>query len=213
MRRLRSIRHSMIVLSLLALVLSGCFGTSQPSRFYTLTSLRGPEPIPHATSTSHGTIVAVGPLAIPDYLERPQIITRTGKNEMRVNEFQRWAGSLESNLSRTVIEDLSLQLPADRFSVIRWVPAAQRETPIAYRIMVDVMRFDAIPGGTVFLEADWTVYGKGSDILLARKTSISGKTGGPEFTDLVASMSKAVEDLSREIAAGVITLEQKMRDK
>jgi uncharacterized lipoprotein YmbA len=203
----------MFVLCLLALALSGCIGTSQPAHFYTLSSLRGPEPIPHSTSTSHGTIVAVGPVAIPDHLNRLEIITRAGQNEMRVNEFERWTGALDTGLLRAVIEDLSVLLPTDRFSVIRWSPAVQRDMLTAYRITADVMRFDAAPGGTVFLEADWVVYGKEKEVVLAKRSSVSRKVNGTEFTNLVAAMSGAVEDLCREIAAGMTSLEQKAPGK
>ena len=213
MRPIRFSRLNIFTFCLMAVALSGCIGTSQPSRFYALSSLQGPEPIPHATSTSLSTIVAVGPLAIPDYLNRPQIVTRAGRNEMRVNEFQRWADGLEDNLSRTVVEDLSVLLPPDRFSVIRWMPAVQGDVPITYRVAVDVVRFDATPGGTVFLEADWAIRGKEKTVVLAKKSSISGTAGGAEFTDLVVAMSKAVEDLSREIAAGVTILDQKTAGK
>ena len=213
MRPIRFSRLGIFTFCIMAAALSGCFGTSPPSRFYVLSSLQGPEPIPHAASTSLSTIVAVGPLAIPDYLNRPQIVTRAGRNEMRVNEFQRWADGLEDNLSRTVVEDLSVLLPPDRFSVIRWMPAVQGDVPITYRVAVDVVRFDATPGGTVFLEADWAIRGKEKTVVLAKKSSISGTAGGAEFTDLVVAMSKAVEDLSREIAAGVTILDQKTAGK
>ena len=199
----------MIALCVLTAALGGCFGSSHPSRFYTLSSLRGPEAAPGATSADHRSIVAVGPLAIPDYLDRPEIVTRVGQNEMRVNEFQRWAGPLDGNLSRAIVENLSVLLPVDRFSVVGWNPAARHNAPIAYRVAVDVTRFDAVPVAMVFLEADWTVYGNEKEILLEKKSSVSKKVGGPEFTDLVAAMSKAVEDLSRDIAAGVIELERK----
>jgi len=207
------VRPGAIAVCLLVLSLSGCIGTSQPSRFYTLNSLRSPEPVPHLTSTGQGTIVAIGPVLIPDYLDRPEIVTRTGQNEMRVNDFQRWAGNLQGNLLRVLIEDLSVILPADRLSVIRWVPTAQRDVPITYRVMVDIMRFDAAPGGTVQLEADWTVFAREKDIVFARRSSVSAKINGNEFTDMVASMSKAVEDLCREIAAGVTSLEQRSPGK
>lgn len=213
MKPICSSRLGIFIFCLLATALSGCFGTSQPSRFYALSSLRGPDPIPHTASTVLSTTVAVGPVAVPDYLNRPEIVTRSGQNEIRVNEFQRWAGELDSNLVRIVIEDLSVLLPSDRFSVIRWIPSAQGAVPITYRVMVDVVRFDAAPGSTVFLEADWAIYGKEKAIVLAKKSSISGTVGGNEFTDVVAAMSKAVEDLSREIAAGVTGLDQKTAGK
>jgi len=192
-----------------AMGLSGCFGSTQPSRFYMLSSLKGPETAQLAAATERGATVAVGPLIIPDYLDRPEIVTRAGQNEVRINEYQRWSGTVEGNLSRAIIGDLSVQLPSDHFSVVRWIPAVQGSMPIAYRVMVDVMRFDAFQGGAVFLESDWTIYGKDRSIELTRKSSISGKAGGPDFTDLVAAMSKAAEDLSREIAAGITSLEQK----
>ena len=213
MRPISSNRLGIFIFCLMVAALSGCIGTSQPSRFYALSSLQGPEPIPHTTSTGLSTIVAVGPLTIPDFLNRPQIVTRAGRNEMRVNEFQRWADALDANLLRTLVEDLSVLLPPDRFSVIRWIPAALGDVPITYRVMVDVVRFDATPGGTVFLEADWAIREKEKTIVIAKKSSISGTASGSEFTDLVAAMSKAVEDLSREIAAGVTSLDQRTAGK
>ncbi len=213
MSQLRPIRTAMIAFFLLSIVLSGCFGTSQPSRFYTLSSLRGPEPVPHVETAGNGAIVAVGPVAIPDYLNRPQIVTRTGTNEVRLNEFDRWAGALDSNVARIIVEDLSVMLPADRFSVIRSASAAQGGMPTAFRVTVDIMRFDAAPGGTVFLEAEWTVSGGEKGNPVSRRSSISGKVNGSGFPDLVAAMSKAVEDLSREIASGVTSLGQKTQGK
>ncbi len=213
MSQLRPIRTAMIAFFLLSIVLSGCFGTSQPSRFYTLSSLRGPEPVPHVETAGNGAIVAVGPLTIPDYLNGPQIVTRTGTNEVRLNEFDRWAGALDSNIARIIVEDLSVMLPADRFSVIRSASAAQGGMPTAFRVTVDIMRFDAAPGGTVFLEAEWTVSGGEKGNPVSRRSSISGKVNGSGFPDLVAAMSKAVEDLSREIASGVTSLGQKTQGK
>jgi uncharacterized lipoprotein YmbA len=74
--------------------------------------------------------------------------------------------------------------------------------------MVDVVRFDASPGGTVVLDADWSVYGMDKEIPLIRKSSISGTVNGKEFADMVAAMSKAIEDLSREIATAVTSLDK-----
>ena len=120
---------------------------------------------------------------------------------------------MDGNLSRSIVEDMTSLLPSDRFTVVRWVPTLVRAVPITYRVMVDVMRFDSYVGDSVFLEANWTVFGKERDILLARKSSISRKVNGTEFTDLVTTMSGVVEDLSREISAGVISLEQKPQGK
>ena len=208
MRALPLNRYGIVACCLLALSLCGCFGTSEPSRFYTLSSLAGRQT---ATGDQAGnrTVVAIGPISVPGYLDREEIVTRTGQNEVRVNEFQRWAGTLEGNLSRSVVENISALLPPDRYAVIRWDATSQRERPIAYRAAVDVNRFEAGPGGAVSLDADWSLYGKDKKLALSRNSVISGKVSGNDFADLVAAMSRAVMDLSREIASAVTALDTK----
>ena len=197
MRAVRFNLHGIVVLSLLAMTLTGCFGTSQPSRFYTLSSPAQTQP--NTAPAGPLVPVAVGPVSVPDYLDRQEIVTRISQNEMRVNDFERWAGSFGGNLSRAFIDDISTLLSPDGFSVMRWNPAMQVEAP-RYRVAVEITRFDVTPGGAIDLEADWTLYGRDRNIVLFRKSDIRGNAAGKQFTDLVAAMSKAVEDLSREIA-------------
>jgi uncharacterized lipoprotein YmbA len=208
MRPIHRNRLGMTAFIILTMVLGGCFGTSQPSRFYTLTSLKSPDSAARTAQEGPGAVLAVGPLAVPDYLDRPEVVTSTGQNEMRVNEYQRWAGTLESNLSLTLVENLSALLPADRFSVVRGEAAAQTRVPVRYRVMVDVRRFDAAPRGSAILDADWSIYGMDKETPMIRKFSVSEKVNGTEFADVVAAMSKAVEDLSGEIAKTIDALDQ-----
>ncbi len=200
----------LISAGLCAAVLGGCFaGSSPPSRFYTLSSLRKADhEVPAASSNNKTLLVAVGPVRVPDYLDRPEIITRSGQNEINVNEFHRWSGSLESGISRVLIENLSELLPHDRFSIVRWSPS-QTDMPIAYRLTLDIVSFDAAPGGIASLDSNWAIYGGAKEIVLTRKSSVREKIGGSDVAGVVSGMSRAVEDLSREIASAVIELEQK----
>jgi uncharacterized protein len=59
-----------------------------------------------------------------NYLDRPQIVTRAGKNELKLSEFDRWAGSLDSDVAPAIVDDVSSLLPADLFSRHRCVPYA-----------------------------------------------------------------------------------------
>src|SRR5262245_20704729 len=95
-------RSWMIVAYMVVLV--GC-ATSPPARFYSL-SVVGPE----RTSSPAGVkppIIAIGPVTIPDVVNRPEIVTANGPNQTTVHDFERWAGSLDGNLSRVLIEDLA----------------------------------------------------------------------------------------------------------
>jgi uncharacterized lipoprotein YmbA len=108
-------------LGLFVVILSGC-ASSPPSKFYQLGALNGQAVETRNASHQGSEVVSVGPLRIPDYLDRPQIVTRSGNNELKLAEFDRWAGSIENDIIRVLAEDISAQLPADRFFVIRWTP-------------------------------------------------------------------------------------------
>lgn len=198
MQRVSLGRLRIFILGLIAVVLCGC-ASSPPSRFYILSSLKNSEPAKQADSASP-IVVGVGPIVIPDYLDKPGIVTRFGQNELNVNEYHRWAGDLESLLSRTVIENISMLLAADRFTVVRWSPGMQGTLPITYRLSVDVMRFDAAPNDAAFFEANWMLYGNEKEPILLRRSVLSVPVKGADYNDMVAAMSKTIEDFSREIA-------------
>jgi uncharacterized lipoprotein YmbA len=192
----------MFILGLIAVVLCGC-ASSPSSRFYILSSLKNLEPEKPTVSAAPAIVVAVGPIVIPDYLDKPGIVTRFSKNELNVNEYHRWGGDLESLLSRTVIENLSALLPVDRFSVVRWSPGIQAPVPITYRLTVDLMRFDASPNDAAFFEASWMLYGNEKEPILIRRSVISAPVKGTDYDEMVGAMSKTIEDFSREIADAV----------
>jgi len=51
-----------------------------------------------------GAVLALGPVRLPEYLDRPQIATRSEGNEVRLHETERWAGSLQEDVSRVMVE-------------------------------------------------------------------------------------------------------------
>src|SRR5207253_7121561 len=136
----------------MSLALAGCLGSSRPSRFYTLAPLQirdgqGGTP-PDAT-------LAIGPVEIPESIDRPQIVTRTGANELVVAEFDRWGGSLESEISRSLVATLRDCLLSQQIAVAPWRSAALSRVGPSYRAAVSFSRFDAIPGQSVVLQGRW----------------------------------------------------------
>ncbi|HSM88706.1 MAG TPA: PqiC family protein, partial [Desulfobacterales bacterium] len=105
----------LLIACALAALLSGCFGHSQPTEFYTLSPL--PRPAGGAGGAP-GTIVAVYPAVIPAAIDRPQIVTRTDENQIMLSEFNRWGGSLKEEISRTLVENLGILLADRRVSVM-----------------------------------------------------------------------------------------------
>jgi uncharacterized lipoprotein YmbA len=177
---------------------AGC--ASQPSRFYLLSAVPSPETAPLGTSTEQGPTIGVGPVTLPRYLDRPQIVTRTSPYELKLAEFDRWAEALDANFARVLAENLSFMLPSARVAMSPW----PRTTTIDYQITVDVSHFLTQVGGDSLLIADWVLFkGEGQEVLRSGRSRLSASPAGQSYAAIVAAMSQAVSSLSREIASTI----------
>jgi uncharacterized protein len=188
--------------SALLLIMTGCAGTPN-SRFYLLESLSG-APAPRGMAPlSPAVTIGLGPVTLPDYLDRPQILTRTHQNVVLLAEFDRWAEPLSSNVSRTLAENLIFLLHNDSVAPYPWPGSID----VTYQVLVDVYRFDGILGEKVWLDAQWSVQGKkGKNVLLQKRTTLVEPVDGPSFGDLVSAQSRALGSLGREIASALQNL-------
>jgi uncharacterized lipoprotein YmbA len=188
----------------LLLMLSGC-GSTQPSRFYTLYPLGDLKAEQKSTSADHNIYVAIGPVEIPDYLDRPNIVIRTSQNELTLSEFDRWAGSLKEDIARVLSENISKLTAPDQLSVVEWGWGADHD----YRVAVDIKQFDIMPEGNVLLKAEWALIGKNGTRNIIRQERVTEPIHGHTYEEKVSSMSRALETLSRNIASEVKSAIQK----
>jgi hypothetical protein len=148
--------------------------------------------------------VGVGPVEIPEILDRPQIVTRSGPNKLQVDEFHRWAGRLDENFARVLAENISLLLGTDQVVVYPW----QADFKPRYRIALEVRYFEGQWGEDVLLEVFWTLASRESqETLTARKSVIKEPLSATTFEELVAAQSRAIAQLSREIVREVQNLQ------
>jgi hypothetical protein len=208
MKPIRLDQLPLFTLALSLVILIGC-ASSPSSKFYQLSPLQNRTSITRDAFPEQTLIIAIGPVRIPDYLDRPQIVTRANKNELRLSEFDRWAGSLESDVTRVLAEDISILLPSDRFSVMRWTPYLESQVPASYRVAVLVDRFEGTLGDSVLLKAQWKVFTHNRSLLLKRESLIKEQINGSSYDALVAAMSRAIEKLSRDIAGEIRSVSQK----
>lgn len=197
-------------IGLIVVILAGC-ASSPSSKFYRLNPLQNSTSITRDASPEQNLLIAIGPVRIPDYLDRPQIVTRAGENELKLSEFHRWAGSLENNVTRVIVDDISGLLPTDRFSVVPWAPYMVSQIPTSYRVEVFVNRFEGTLGDSVLLKAQWEVFNHDGRLLLKRESLVREQIHGDSYDALVAAMSSALERLSRDIAGGIRSISQKAK--
>ncbi len=186
-----------IILTVSTLVLPGC-AKSTPARFYMLTSVVGPQADPSVESGRTEMSLAIGPLQFPEYLDRPQIVTRASQNRLDLAEFHRWAEPLKQLFPRVLAENLSSRLSTERIVVRPW----QSARPVDYRVRLNVIRFDGTPGGEVSLIARWALLGPdGKELSPPRRSRIAVPTRQTGYEGVAVAMSEAVGELAREIAA------------
>lgn len=187
-----------ILLSGMLLFAAGC-GRSAPTRFYLLTPGAGEAPAPIDGSVA----VGVGPVDLPDYLDRPHLLTRAGAHEIRFAEFDQWAGSLKHNIASVVAENLGRRLGLDAVHVYPW-PAAVRP---AAQVAVSVVRLDAVPGEDAVLEARWTILEEdGRRVRFTRKSAFRVPVADADYAGIVDAWSRLFEALSREVAEAIRNL-------
>ena len=196
--KMRTQRFSVYVVVLflaLAVCLSACAGKSASSNFYVLS------PLPQSKlSGSENKTIGVFPVAMPDYLDRPQIVTRVSENEIKLDEFSRWAEPLKENFYTVLVENLSTLLNSEKI-----IKTAQNlGVPVTLQVGVEVVQFDGTLGGDVVLIAKWGLFGEeGKKLLLAKRSSFKEPTGAATYEALVAAQSRAVAALSREVAEAI----------
>lgn len=189
----------LLILGTLLLLGSGC-AASKPSRFYLLEPLGASAGAESISPIDQSVGIGLGPVTLPDYLDRPQIVTRNSENRVIIDEFNRWSESLQSSFSRVVAENLSVLLQTDRVALFPWPKAID----VTYQVIIQVHRFDGILGEKSTLEAQWyLVQKKGEKVLASQRSSLSQRMDGASYDALVASQSRLAADLSREIAGAV----------
>jgi uncharacterized lipoprotein YmbA len=183
----------------LLLALVGACARSQPTSFYTLAATTEPR-LENRSGT--GLVIGLGPVTVPQYLDRPDIVTREGDNRMRLAELHKWSEPLEPLLTRIMAEDLYGLLDANDV-----IPLPQRSDIRLDRVVaVDVSRFDADDAGSVVLDARWRVYRGDGNTLVTSGRSLVTEQGAPvpDYDSIVAAMSRAVGAATEEIAAAIV---------
>ncbi len=193
------------VSSVLLGILQGC-GSTAPARFYTLSPVKGSMIEGIGLADQPRFTVGVGPVDIPDFLERPHIVTRNSGNEMVIAEYDRWAGSLKQDIARVLVEDISADL-GQGVSVLSW----KRSIPMDWRVAVEVTRLDVTPGREVVLGAQWALFaGDRKAPLELRGKTFTEPLVGKDFSAAVTVIGNAVGRLGEEIAGD---LRAQWRDK
>jgi uncharacterized lipoprotein YmbA len=174
---------------------AACLGPREDTSAFFLLS---PVPPQGAASTPLPVAVGLGPIELPGYLDRAQIVVRISDNQVALSDADRWAEPLFANLARTLEEDLAALLPGASFVAYPWYPSEAPDHAVA----ITFRRFEADAAGSVVLDATWDVTSAGTRVD-GRATRIEEPAAGADRAAAVAAQSRALARLAEEIAAAV----------
>ena len=196
MMRAESSFKIIFVIIFTALLFSGCRGGTPQTEFYTLSSIANNSGDAGTASTGKPVSIGIGPVIIPEVLDRPQIVSRTGPNKLRIDEFHRWAGRLESDFARVVAENISVLLPTEQVDVYPWDAGFNPR----YQITFDIQHFEGRHDQDVVLEVFWKIIDpQNKEILRFERSVIREPLTARDYDTLIAAKSQAVEKLSKLI--------------
>jgi len=187
--------------SVAGVALAAC-ATSPATRFYVLTPVS-----PNAAAlkdtawapVSERMTIGVRTVDLPEELDHPQIVTRTGPNTVQFAEFDRWSASLRESVMQLIATNLSTLLPGDQLAVYPWAPG----TVVDREVIVEITRFDGALGGECALQARWRVVGRrGTPPVIYGRSTLTAPSGA-DYAALVTAHSRLVGTLSAEIARAI----------
>ncbi len=178
-------------------VASGC-GSSKPARYYVLSSID--RPAAKAVGSGVGRTIGVGPVRLPSYLDRQQIVSRTSDNSVKLAQLDRWAEPLKDSVPRIITANLAALLPNDRVVLYPWRGV---EVPDC-KVSIDILRFDGVVSGEATLDAEWSL-SCGAKNRTGRRTPtrIVLPVDGASYDALARTQSRLLRALSEAIAKDI----------
>jgi len=171
-----------------------------PSRFYVLSSAA--EVVPE--SRIGEAYIGVGPVNVPVYLQRPQLVTRVSDNKVELREYHRWAEPLDEAIIRVLTENMTRTLGTETIVGYPWYTPSVLHGSVSLAIE----RFETDSAGVAHLRARWILRrGAAGDIYTSGETTIEEVPAGPDTRDEIAALSRLLARLAEQLADAIVSLE------
>lgn len=143
--------------------------------------------------------MSLGPIRLPDYLDRSQMVTRGAGNELIVNGQSRWAEPLDQAIHRAVA--LTVDSLVDDFVVVAYPSTAMIDPD--YRLVGRVYRFDTDTSGLAVLEVQWGAADTESNVVIsARRTRYTKQATNAQDPGAIAeALSDTLAQYGQDIAS------------
>lgn len=187
------------------LVISGCLSVphSPTPRFYLLQAEYGDQ-ISKKINLGSDVLIGIGPVKIPEYQDRPHIVTQGKEKLLTFAQFDRWGESLDMGIARLIGEDLIAMLPGAKFTLYPW----NSSVPVTYQVLVEILQLNSDLDKDLYFVAQWIIIdAKNSKTILIKESEFRQPINPNNYFGLAKTLSITCALLSRDIAEALATFE------
>lgn len=153
--------------------------------------------VPDRTLTATAPAIAIGRPSLPGYLDRQQLVTRSG-GALMMSPLDIWAEPLDAGISRVTASNLS------RLTGSMNIQPVESYTTLDYTTLLElkIARFEPDEANQLILQGTWKlqpVTGKESSTHFFQ-FSVPMTSALPSMKDRVIAMNLALEQLARQVA-------------
>lgn len=206
MKFIRRLSGIHLIVLVPVLIVMGCGASSQPVTYYILNPMDYQDPV--VRHAEFGTLVlGIGPIYIPAYLDRSQMVIRAGANRLKVDDFHRWAAPLAGEISRILADNLEQLTGIQRYKIYPWTVRQRPDVAVE----LEIQAFEGQPDGSVILDGTMVLYDWRNAEPKSRSRSFHLTRPGTagDYATMVAAQSQTLTQLSRQMAGDILELMSK----
>tara|TARA_R110002049_G_scaffold225521_1_gene397482 strand:+ start:94033 stop:94656 length:624 start_codon:yes stop_codon:yes gene_type:complete len=143
-----AIYHHIAILLVFFPIISSCSisGTTRPAHFYVLDATATP-----SAGELSGLRLGVGPILIPGYIDRPQIVTKSESAKLHYAEYERWAEPMDKMFTRILTQNITLATGSNNIISHPWSASANLNNELTAKII----KFENNINGDALLAVQW----------------------------------------------------------
>lgn len=173
--------------------------TPEP-RYYILASFKKTDnqklALEEAQKITGTKTIIVGPVEIPTYLDRQEIVVKRGPNMMHVFKLSRWAEPLQNGIERVLAQNISAisegKLTCYPFSMI--VPEEEKNFDI--RVMLSVYQFEGTNSANCCLDAEYFLTLPNNKEIFHKKIFLTSTMQENSISETIKCQNKLLNELS-----------------
>jgi len=175
-----------------AILIAGC--SSSQDSFYLLTA----DGRPASAGNRSSRLIGLGPVSLPDYIDRAELVFQSDTHRFQVPPDQRWAGNLRENVSDVLAINLGRRKSGSRVQAYPWDPTGD----VSYSVPVTIRQFHAVSGGDAILDVRWEIReGTGGKVVSRGSKVFTEGLSEEGYDGVVSAQSRLLAQLADAIAA------------